>query len=211
MKPTTRKLALFAHITTSVGWLGAVLGFFALSILGLISLDPRTSQSVYPALEFVTWLVIVPLSIASLITGLVESLGTEWGLFRHYWVVGKLGLNVVATVLLLLHTGPISRVAAAASEGTLAAGDLRDVRIRLIADAGAALMALLVATALSVFKPRGLTAYGRRMHVARFGTGATEVLADPARLRTLYIVSLITVVALFVLLHVFAGGHGGHQ
>jgi hypothetical protein len=56
-----------------------------------------------------TWIVIVPLSLAALLTGVVQSLGTPWGLFRHRWIVAKLALTVVATVLLLVHTQPIGR------------------------------------------------------------------------------------------------------
>jgi hypothetical protein len=50
----------------------------------------------------------------------------------------------------------------AAAEQSLGLGDFRDVRVQLIADAGAALLVLLVATALSIYKPRGLTKYGWR-------------------------------------------------
>jgi hypothetical protein len=32
------------------------------------------------------WLVIMPLSVATLVSGLVQALGTTWGLLRHYWV-----------------------------------------------------------------------------------------------------------------------------
>ena len=35
-------------------------------------------------------------------SGLVQSLGTEWGLFRYYWIVAKLSLTVVATMVLML-------------------------------------------------------------------------------------------------------------
>jgi len=41
-------------------------------------------------------------------------------------------------------------------------GDLAGLRIQLLANAGAALVALLVTTALSVYKPRGMTPYGWR-------------------------------------------------
>jgi hypothetical protein len=43
------------------------------------------------------------LSLASLLTGLVCSLGSVWGLFRHYWVLFKLVINVVATSVLRLY------------------------------------------------------------------------------------------------------------
>ncbi|HYR11547.1 MAG TPA: hypothetical protein VEQ60_27440, partial [Longimicrobium sp.] len=76
-----RKLALTAHVACSVGWLGAVAGFLALAVAGLASRDPRTVAAVYPAMELITMYVIVPLSLASLLTGLIQSLGTPWGLF----------------------------------------------------------------------------------------------------------------------------------
>jgi len=61
-------------------------------------------RAAYLATELTTWFVIVPLAFAALITGIVQSLGTTWGLFRHYWVVVKFVLTVLATILLLLHT-----------------------------------------------------------------------------------------------------------
>ena len=45
---------------------------------------------------------------------------------------------------------------------TLASGELAGLRIQLVANAAAALVALLVAATLSVYKPRGLTKYGLR-------------------------------------------------
>ena len=51
---------------------------------------------------WIGWLVLVPLSFASLLTGLVQALGTEWGLFRYHWVLAKLLMNVFANVALLM-------------------------------------------------------------------------------------------------------------
>ena len=86
-------------------------------------------RAAYLAMHLITWFVIVPLCLAALLTGIVQSLGTTWGLFRHYWVVTKLLLTVLATIILLVHTQPIDRVAAVAAQTTLAAGDLRQLRI----------------------------------------------------------------------------------
>jgi len=112
--------------------------------------------------DLITWALIVPLSLASLATGLISALGTTWGVVRHYWVLAKLVLSVVAAAILLLHTHPIGLVARAARERILGAADLHDLRIQLVADAAAALLALLANTTLSVFKPRGMTRYGWR-------------------------------------------------
>src|SRR5713226_2479378 len=162
MTPGLRKFALTAHVGSSVGWLGAVAGFLALAVAGLSVQDAQRVRAAYLAMELITWSVIVPLSLASLLTGLVSSLGTRWGLFRHYWVLAKLLLTFVATMVLLLHAQATSRVATAAAETILSGADLRGLRIQLAADAGAALLVLLVNTTLGVYKPRGLTRYGWR-------------------------------------------------
>lgn len=162
MTPGVRKFALTAHVISSVGWLGAVAAFLALAIAGLTSDDAQIVRAAYLAMNLTGWYVIVPLSFASLLTGLVQSLGTTWGLFRHWWVVVKFVITIVATALLLLHMQPTTFLADVAAERALSATDHRGVRIQLVFDAGAALVALLVNTTLSIYKPRGLTRYGWR-------------------------------------------------
>src|SRR5262245_2490379 len=100
MKPRLRKLALIAHVATSVGSLGAVAAFLALALAGLASDDAGIWRAVYVSMELATWFVILPVIAASLLTGLISSLGTSWGLVRQYWVVVKLILTVFATVVL---------------------------------------------------------------------------------------------------------------
>jgi hypothetical protein len=160
MTPATRKLALTVHVVTSVGWLGAVAAFLALAVAGLTSSDPQRVRAVYLAMELLGWFVIVPASWASLLSGLIQSLGTEWGLFRHHWIVIKLVLNVLAGGVLLLHMGPIGEAARAAAGPAPSIADLHGARVQLVGDAIAALAVLAVATALSVIKPRGVTRYG---------------------------------------------------
>lgn len=162
MTPNLRKFALTAHITSSVGWLGVVAAFLALAVAGLTSQNVQMVRAAYLAAGLTGYYVIVPFCFASLLTGLVMALGTPWGLFRHYWVVIKFLITVPATVLLLVHLRPIGHLARVVAETTLAHGELAGLRIQLVADAGAAIVALLVVTALSVYKPRGLTSYGQR-------------------------------------------------
>jgi hypothetical protein len=163
MSPRLRKLALTAHITSSVGWLGAVAGSLGLAVAGLVSEDVETVRSVYLTLELMTWSVLVPLAFASLLTGLVQALGTSWGLFRHYWVLVKLAMNLVAAFVLLLYVQTLSDLADVAAK-TPASGVDTDVlrEPSPVLHASAALVLLLVATTLSVYKPRGMTRYGRR-------------------------------------------------
>jgi hypothetical protein len=160
LTPVLRKAALTAHVVSSVGWLGAVAAFLALAVAGLISPSAPMVRAVYLAMDLTGWFVIVPLCFASLLTGVISSLGTTWGLFRHYWVLAKLVMTVPSTLLLLMHMGPIGRIARVAAEAMLSSTDLRGPRIEAAVEAAAALLVLLVATALSVYKPRGLTRSG---------------------------------------------------
>lgn len=162
MPPRLRKTALTAHVATSLGWLGAVAAFLAIAVSGLTADGPERAQALYLAGDLITSAVIVPLALASFATGILQSLGTTWGLLRHWWIIAKLVLTIPATGLLLLHAGSIGHLADTADVGALAAGELRGLRLQLAADAVAAIAVLLTATALAVFKPRGLTAYGYR-------------------------------------------------
>ncbi len=160
MTPRLRKLALTAHIVSSVGWLGAVAGFLALAVAGLTSEDAQTVRAVYLAMDVTGSSVLVPLALASLLSGLVQSLGTKWGLFRHYWVLAKLLITVLATAVLLLYTQTLGYLADRATDTTVAIDALRSTSPLL--HAGAALVLLLIATTLAVYKPRGMTRYGWR-------------------------------------------------
>jgi hypothetical protein len=164
MSPVVRKVALTAHVTSSVGLLGAVAAFLALAVAGLGSQQAALVRGAYLAMDLIAWLVIVPLAFASLVTGVVQALGTKWGLFRHYWVLAKLLLTVIATIVLLVQMKPIGILAGAAAEATWSSPDLGGLQLRVLLHAGGGLLVLLVVTTLAVFKPWGMTRYGARKH-----------------------------------------------
>jgi hypothetical protein len=162
LSPSFRKFVRTAHVIFTVGWLGAVAAFLALAIAGLTSQDTQMVRAVYLAMELITRFVILPVSFAPLLlTGPLLSLGTPWGLFRHYWIIVKLLINILSTLILLVHMQPITYLAHVASAGTLSSSD-RGLQIEMVVASSAALFALLVATGLAVYKPRGLTRYGWR-------------------------------------------------
>lgn len=162
MRPPVRKFALTLHILSSIGWIGSVTVYLVLASVGLTSREDQMVRATDAALGPTGWFVILPLCLAALATGLVSSLGTTWGLFRHYWVVIKLLINLASTLALLIHLGPISRLSQAALSPIWAGPALAGLRSDLAVKSGAALIVLLVATVLAVYKPRGLTPYGQR-------------------------------------------------
>ncbi|WP_455836972.1 DUF2269 domain-containing protein [Pseudarthrobacter siccitolerans] len=163
MPPALRKAALTVHIISSVGWLGAVAAFLVLAVTGLTSADAQLVRAVYVGMNLVGWAIIFPLSLASLLSGIIQGLGTVWGLFRHYWVLIKLMITAVATLLLLVHLQPVTAMADMALAADLKPSDMNGMRVQLVFDACAAILALLVTSVLSVYKPRGLTRHGQKV------------------------------------------------
>jgi hypothetical protein len=210
MTAALRKFALTTHITSSIGWLGSVAAFLALAIAGLSSTDSQTVRAAYVAMHVTTWFVIVPFCLASLFTGLVEALGTPWGLFRHYWVVTKLVLTLLATIILLLHTQPIDRLAEVAAQTVLSNVDFRQLRLQLVGDASAALFVLLATTTLSVYKPWGLTPYGIRMQSDATAGWRLATVRRPRSSGRYVLIGIMGFVLLIVLLHLAGIGLHGH-
>ncbi len=159
MTPGIRKFVLTAHVTFSVGWIGAVVVYLALGVAAVTSQDAQTVRAAWIAMELTGWYVIVPLALAALLTGLVMSLGTRWGLFRHYWVLFSLVLTILATVVLLLHMPDVSVLADVAQE---AEGASLDGLVGDLLHPGLGLVVLLVIQVLNVYKPQGMTRYGWR-------------------------------------------------
>ena len=159
MSRRLRKVALAVHLTVSIGWVGAVLAYLALGLASVNSEEESTIRGAWIAMEVIGWWVIVPLALASLLTGILMALGTKWGLLRYYWVLISFFLTTFATTILLLHMPDVSTVAdqARAARGSELQGLGGD-----LFHAGVGLAILLAVLVLNVFKPPGLTRYGWR-------------------------------------------------
>jgi hypothetical protein len=169
LRPRVRKLVLTTHVSVSVGWIGAVVAYLTLGLAAVTSDSTPTIRAAWIGMEITGWYAIVPLAVASMLTGLVMALGTRWGLFRHYWVLISFVLTVLSVVVLVLHMPDVSSLAASAQtlEGeALAAlgGDL--------AHPGVGLVVLIAIQVLNVYKPPGLTRYGWRRRQQRSVTSS---------------------------------------
>jgi hypothetical protein len=160
MTPVLRRFTFTTHITSSIGWVGAALTFLALAVIGFTSDDPVKVRGAYLVMAPAAWFVLVPLAHASLLSGIVLSLGTTWGLFRYYWVVLKLGITVFATVILLIYMGTFRQMAGVAADPVVDLAAVRNASPIIHAILASAL--LVAATVLGVYKPFGMTAYGER-------------------------------------------------
>ena len=205
MPTRLRQTALTVHVIASVGWIGSVATFLALALVGLWTADAEKARACYIAMEVATRTVILPLAVACVATGFVQSLGTRWGLFRHYWVVTKMVIALSSTALLALHMRPIAIGADAAVAQQIFEPSLRGVRNQLVLDASLAIVALVVATALSIYKPPGLTAYGRRRE------GGEQALGVGPRAWGLYLlIGMVILLSVAIAIHLAGGGTHAH-
>ena len=153
LPPRGRRCAVAVHVGTSVGWIGAVVGFVAVATAGAtLAVDSIAASGLYTALSILLGAVIVPLAGLSFASGVVVALATPWGLFRHWRVGIKLVLTTGATVALLLHRGVAQQ---AAEYAVSARPELASLQTQLLVDALAGLAVLLLAALLGWLKPKG--------------------------------------------------------
>ncbi|MFX0577743.1 DUF2269 domain-containing protein [Nocardia nepalensis] len=177
MTPRWRKFSLLVHVVTSTGWIGAAILYLALAVTVLVDTDPVVVRGALASMRIGIWAVIVPLGVASLITGVIQGLGTSWGLFRHYWVVFKLVLNLIGLGVLAIYTNSIDYYAglAARPETDVPIAELRNPTHVVHSTGG--LVVLIAAAVLSVYKPKGLTARGRRPKRSAYVDNLDEISA----------------------------------
>lgn len=227
MSPRVRKFALTAHVACSVGLLGAIAAFLVLAVVGLVSADVQLVRAALLSTDVLARFVVVPLALAALGTGVVQSLGTPWGLLRHAWVFAKLVVTAFATAILLAKLELIARAASLVAGGAFERGEVQAIAQELVLHAAGGLLVLLVPVVLSIYKPRGLTAYGKRMqHRAPQSGGGAAVPAAPVGVRARQVASggftltlrrgqVLAIVGVALLAHVAAfhimgRGHMGH-
>lgn len=166
MTPRLRKLVLTVHIACAVGWLGAVAAFLVLGIAGATSHEPEVVRGAYLSMDLISRNAVIPMSFGTLATGLVQALGSPWGLGRYYWIAFKFALAVLATFALLVHQFAVVAAVAAHVSGApaevLLGARLDPFKAELVRAPTLALLVLLAALTLAVFKPWGLTRRARR-------------------------------------------------
>ncbi|WP_369211484.1 DUF2269 domain-containing protein [Streptomyces flavofungini] len=153
-----RRVTLVVHAVGAAGWLGLTLGLVALALTALSTESHAATEAAVRSMKvFTDWLVL-PIALLTLLSGLLLSLGTPWGLARHRWVHTKFWLTLVATAASAFALRPGINDAVA----TVAAGDPVTDAADLAAGPLVSLGAYVFMTVLSVLKPWGLTRRGRK-------------------------------------------------
>ncbi|MEU9076007.1 DUF2269 domain-containing protein [Kitasatospora sp. NPDC048538] len=166
LPPRARKSLVVVHVVASVSWLALMLCLLTLAVTALATEDADRLRSAYRAMGMLGDALILPLSLATLVSGVVLGLGTSWGLFRYYWVSAKFWLTLAAAAASLIALSArlhdAVRVVNAHPTGPISAADLGFVRLNTVIVPSVALALYLFAVVLSVFKPWGRRRPGSR-------------------------------------------------
>lgn len=159
------RVALVAHIALAVGWLGVDLALFALAVVGSTTGDPETLRACYVAMRVLGKVVIIPISLLAILSGLLLALGSRWGLLRYYWVMAKLGVAVLAALLSIFALrGRIAEAVDAVTgvpAGSLTSDTVGSVGTTLIIAPAVAATLYVINIVLSIVKPWSRTARAR--------------------------------------------------
>ena len=136
------------------------------------------------------------------------------GLVSYYWILLKFGLAIFATFALLVHQFGVmveaaKRVSGAAAE-TLFSAELGPLKTELVRAPSLAILLLLVAASLGVYKPWGLTRYGRRKQQERRKVEQQPNNETPLGVKIFYAV-IGMLVLVVVVLHLTGHGFGQHH
>lgn len=166
LRPRSRKLWVCIHVVVSVGWLGLDLALLVLGLTGLLTRNPEQLRAAYLAMGIFGDVLVVPIALATLVSGVVLSVGTRWGLVRYRWVLLKLVLTLVvatASVFALRSTiGAAVKAVSGVPTGVVADVDLSGVATDLVIQLSAALVIYTFCTVVSVVKPWGRTRFAKR-------------------------------------------------
>jgi uncharacterized membrane protein len=158
LSPRARKAALTAHIAVMAVWVGAVVANVFLAISAAATSNETLADAYYAAMDRLVNNLMPAAAIATLGTGLLLALATRWGLLRHWWILAKLALAVVTTLvgLLIIDNAIQDTIAERAERGSTGFSDA------LLPATAATPLLLLSAVTIAITKPWGRTARARR-------------------------------------------------
>lgn len=160
----SRRVWLTPHVGCSAAWLGLSLTMVVLSLVGVLSGDARPRHDAYRLMRIFDLVVVIPIVLAAIVTGLVVALFSRWGLTRHWWVLIKFTMSVSIPASAGYWQSWIRQLITATAQpaGAVPAG----TAARLTGCLAVGIAFLVAATALSTYKPGGWTPWATRPDAA---------------------------------------------
>lgn len=154
-----RRWLLTIHLLFSAIMFGVAMVFLVLSIVAAGTEDEGILKACYASMHILAKTSVRASTIGTLVTGILLSVLTRWGLFKHYWLIAKEALTAPAILL-----GPVGMYFWTLKAFTLTSskgmGALQDPvflvnREQLFIGIVLQILSLVSIFVISVFKPWG--------------------------------------------------------
>ncbi|NGQ95885.1 hypothetical protein G3578_12035 [Brevibacillus sp. SYP-B805] len=99
---TQRRWLLALHLLFAAIMFGVAIVFLILSITAANTNDEGVLKACYTSMHLLAKTSVRASTIGTLVTGILLSVLTQWGLFKYYWIIVKEGLTILSIIL-----GPI--------------------------------------------------------------------------------------------------------
>lgn len=156
---TQRRWLLTLHLLFAAIMFGVAVGFLILSITAANTNDEGVLKACYTGMHVLAVTSVRASTIGTLVTGILLSVLTQWGLFKFYWIIVKEGLTLLSIVLgpVGMYFWTLKAVTLTSAEGL---GALQDPAFvvnsgRLWIGIILQILSLVAMFAISVFKPWG--------------------------------------------------------
>ncbi|WP_240041204.1 DUF2269 family protein [Paenibacillus ginsengarvi] len=154
-----KKLLVTAHLIFSAIMLGGMVIFLVLSITAATTNDPRLFESCFAIMRVLAQTSVRASTIGTVVTGVLLSVWTHWGLLRYYWIIAKelltlvaIGIGIVGIGIWSVKTADLS---AAQGMDVLHDAVFRSNRNMLVGGIVCQIVSLAAIFVLSVYKPWG--------------------------------------------------------
>jgi hypothetical protein len=165
LSPAWRKGVMVLHAVSGISWMGVDIAILILLLTARTSDDVTVVVSGFNAIRMIVPIAVPPLSLSILITGVILGLGSSWGLIRYWWVLVKLCLSLIMTVLVFVSLVPGVNQIALLDITTVSADTVRaslgDIPTQLMYPPMVSFLMLATATVLSIYKPWRRTPWAR--------------------------------------------------
>ena len=101
----TQRWLKSVHVSFACLWVGGAVTINLMNFIMTAS-DGMQLYGIILSMKFVDDFVIIPGAIGSLLTGLIYSLFTNWGWFKHNWIIVKWIINLTGVIFGTFWLGP---------------------------------------------------------------------------------------------------------
>ncbi|CAH1201890.1 hypothetical protein [Paenibacillus sp. JJ-223] len=147
------------HVISASSWIGGTLGMLLLGLYLYSAANGEQLAYTLASMEIIDENLLKYPALMTLLTGILLSIWTQWGLVKHYWIVIKLILTlttILIGIFFLNHwTASLVDMVSETGFATLQDHNFRSKWLAILLTASFNLLCLFIMVFITYFKPFG--------------------------------------------------------